>query len=668
MSFLPSPLQSPTASSTLVDIGMLSRGIPYGLDQSPSIVTSLAVPSPATPLCSVDAPAVTPTSIHAVCTTRDIIWLDARMPGKDIMRWAHGRTGRSSRGYDTSLSLMHLGGDVDNEAGDSIDRVVLHSRLHPELSVYTYSTNATQPPHSLLDPYTLSSPSPSPLWSRTGLAITPANSDLGGDIGVTERSWLVMESGADGSLFGRYNTLKAHDPSSRELDVRYRRKEIIVGAGDLSDDLTVEVDESSARQVRQLGMTADRVFGDARGFDGGRDRKCAIEHLLQKAGVALAKRALANEDGDPGVLTLSVSFQIATQLKSHRLRDSYDLLAMPFKSLDEESHLDDEQSASTLPSLPRPSTFLRQSGPALDSLNGAAKCINAVTEALTDPVEWSSLLLRDEPRTSGDVQESIRPNPTIKWSHMTREAQVLTQRYAVNAPDLEGLAAEACTRVVFDTAVASRLFSLRPIVLDPPAQYSNVPFPPHVDPPSVHFSYFRPRSDEPEPDEESDDTWKHKSLKSTGVRLLLGEWNVGVNPETYAWANPYRLEKKQVGAQDEEEELLSSQAARGGKRKRQSQEPAYSSQPHSSQAFTPKEPKQRGPESRWIHTIQEEPSSDPGREIAASQPTGNGASSSFQNAWQGAASQVLPGAFGGRGPDGEASKKKPRAKKRVSGF
>lgn len=99
---------------------MLSRCIPYGPHQSPSIVTSLATPSPRTHLRPTNSALTTPTSIHTVCTTRDIIWLDDRMPGRDLMRWAHGRSGRGNKGLDATLSLMHIGGDVDKDSGTSI--------------------------------------------------------------------------------------------------------------------------------------------------------------------------------------------------------------------------------------------------------------------------------------------------------------------------------------------------------------------------------------------------------------------------------------------------------------------------------------------------------------------------------------------------------------------
>ncbi|KAL8293091.1 hypothetical protein RQP46_000785 [Phenoliferia psychrophenolica] len=538
-------LGSPKASSTLVDLGMLSQGIPYGTDQSPSLVTSLATPSPRASHNAGDAPTPpNPTSIHVVCTTRDIIWLDDRMPGRDLMRWAHGRAGSSNRGHDATLSLMHLGGDVDEESGEAIDRVVLHSRLHPLLSFHTYSTNASRPPQSLLDPHTLPSPSTSPSWTRTGLAIIPAPSDLSRP-DAADSSWLVLESGAD-------DEENLEDP----------------------DDFS----------KKRLEMAAD----------------------------AMRRQAEVGRDGDDvGILTL------------------HDLLKVPFEHINKNA----ADNSCALPTLPRPTTFLRLPGPPLpnDDLPFLAKAVNAATESLTEPAEWSSLLLRDAPLASADLQDSLRPLPAAKWSHMPRQARELAQRYDVSTePDsaLEREALRACDEVVVDSAAASRLFSFLPVDLDPSLSlHTNAPLPPHLDPPPLHFAYFRPRTGNPIPSEPDGDAREEptKSLEAPGVRLLLAEWTVGANPETYTWTNPYRSDKSKATAVEQLE--LPSR----GKRKRRTFEP-----PPSSSAREPSQ-LQVVTAARRIHPIQEEepPTSDApgsGGDFAASQPVGVGAGGSPENA------------------------------------
>lgn len=252
---------------------------------------------------------------------------------------------------------------------------------------------------------------------------------------------------------------------------------------------------------------------------------------------------------------------------------------------------------------------------------------------------------------------------------MQRQARELARRYAVD-PAAAG-AVRACEQVAFDSAAASRLFALHAVDLDPPALYSNAPHPPHLDPPSLHFAYLRPRAREADPDfdDDNDDAgadsaWRRKSLESAGVRLLLGEWNVGANPESYAWANPYRADKHKATAAADDNVDVAPPLSR---RKKRARDPLPAALPPSSDPSRPREPSQQTG-ARWIHPIEEEPpSSDAG---AASQPVGRSVAPPVfsSQGWAGAASQVLPGAFGGRPGAGAGDAPKKRAKKRVSGF
>jgi hypothetical protein len=67
-----------------------------------------------------------PSGLHAVCTTRDILLLDERMPGKEIVRWYHGRVGIEGKGVDRTLSLM----EVNGESSDSSTSPPLLSGSH----------------------------------------------------------------------------------------------------------------------------------------------------------------------------------------------------------------------------------------------------------------------------------------------------------------------------------------------------------------------------------------------------------------------------------------------------------------------------------------------------------------------------------------------------------
>lgn len=191
-------------------------------------------------------------------------------------------------------------------AGDSIERVVLHSRLQPLLSIHTYSTNPTEPPRSLLDPYTLPSPSSDPLWTRTGLAIVPATSELTNAVRAdpdglaTEPSWLVMEAGPDGALLGRYTTLRGYEPSDG-LDARFRRK-WTADVGESAKEVAHSEREVSAPPT-DLSRTLASVFRDPVGREEGAD---AVSNRLDHAADALRRQSAASEGEDVGILTLCV--------------------------------------------------------------------------------------------------------------------------------------------------------------------------------------------------------------------------------------------------------------------------------------------------------------------------------------------------------------------------
>lgn len=147
--------QSPTSEIVLVDANVLSAHPPFH-ESLPNKVTSLLSRSPTHP----DAQSYTmpPSAIHVVCTTRDVLWLDERMPGRDVMRWSHGRVGIEGKGSDTSLSLLELPPFEPATASAEVQRVALHSRLHPQVDVFTAEFDPTSSPRTLLEPYSLSSP------------------------------------------------------------------------------------------------------------------------------------------------------------------------------------------------------------------------------------------------------------------------------------------------------------------------------------------------------------------------------------------------------------------------------------------------------------------------------------------------------------------------------
>lgn len=116
----------------------------------------------------------TATPLHVVCTTQDVLWLDERMPGRDLLRWRHGRVGPEAKGVDRTLSLFEL----PTHAGDAdgIQRVALTSRLHARIDIFTTSADPMMAPQVALAPYSV--PGPATVdgpadFVRAGLAVVP---------------------------------------------------------------------------------------------------------------------------------------------------------------------------------------------------------------------------------------------------------------------------------------------------------------------------------------------------------------------------------------------------------------------------------------------------------------------------------------------------------------
>jgi hypothetical protein len=142
-----------------------------------------------------------------------------------VVSWTGGDRRKGSRSYSQShgserrilrlqyvtssplwLSLM-LASD-----GSSIERLALHSRIHPLITIHTFDSSASHSSRSLLDPYSLPSPSNLFTWRRTGLAIVPVEqrraAPRGEFKGKVEKGWIVLESGNDGGVLQRCLTLQ----------------------------------------------------------------------------------------------------------------------------------------------------------------------------------------------------------------------------------------------------------------------------------------------------------------------------------------------------------------------------------------------------------------------------------------------------------------------------
>ncbi|GAA6062350.1 hypothetical protein JCM10212_005692 [Sporobolomyces blumeae] len=166
-------VRSPTDRLLLVGDGILARYVPYESSSTPTgpaLVTSLLQRSPSfLPSSRSTPPASLGTAtpwIHPVCTTRDVVWVDERMPGKEVLRWAHDRVGLEGKGVDRTLTIVEVpwvelvdDGSVDSDFSvpAEIHRLALTSRQSSLTTIYTTSTCPSYAPRSVLDPYSLPS-------------------------------------------------------------------------------------------------------------------------------------------------------------------------------------------------------------------------------------------------------------------------------------------------------------------------------------------------------------------------------------------------------------------------------------------------------------------------------------------------------------------------------
>ncbi|GEM09675.1 proteophosphoglycan ppg4 [Rhodotorula toruloides] len=628
-------LGSPSASLTLLNNDLLSLHLPFG-DTSPALVTSHLE---RTPPRKHFAP---PTSLHVVCTTRDILWLDERMPGREVLRRQHGRVGIEGKGSDYTLSLLEIPPHANDPA--QVQRVALHSRLHPQIEVFTTDASPTDAPRSRLDPYFVHSRPDSFSFVRAGLSILPIPTPTCG-------------SSDDGA-----------QPADDRMDVDSLRSD----DDDLSGPTQQRQLDRSDPPTRRWRVLEVGTRGDVRSFE--------LSSMLEDAGEGDAGigrvwsedvQMLADETEEIRQRRLPENRPSESHLRARRVDKLRNVLQT---SAHGESANDGEDEGTT------PDTAIEEAQ-------------RLVRECLTGPQG-----------KEGDVGaftgfELLRL-ARIKLSSADQpiEAKPLALA-AADGEDDEREADQHGATLRRDLLAASQVLLPRSIEPDEPTLAPNQPQPPTEDLPPLHFSYFRPRqgdaddSDEDAPEPPRGRKRKPRkqrappSLEALGARLLLGEWHIGADPRSYAWHNPYEGEKNKDDAYTESQ---TSPTKRGRKdRKREGTAfdiiPSSSSQPFpadfgsafpssspfpaSSQAYFPSLAPPRVPP-----TIAKEPqaSSQDWTQFAATQPAisinGPPDSQTQSLGFGGAASQVVPGNFGSRLAVGAKAKDKKKGKKRTAGF
>lgn len=319
-------------------------------------------------------------------------------------------------------------------------------------------------------------------------------------------------------------------------------------------------------------------------------------------------------------------------------------------------------------------------------LSDAVEKVSELDKQASTKMPYSALIFNAGEQRDGarDRQQLLAPNFASSSTSATELAETLKQRYGLSDVNDASISirkdmAMACEELALDSMISSRVSSIRPLEPNPPPPVVNAAQPADVSPPPLHLSHIRikggagitaVKSDDEDDEDPGTASWKKASILASGVRSLLGEWHMGSNPQSYVWSNPYADELAK-------DDPLGSQAAKVKSKKRRKDETANSNRISSSQvapaiatsslgsapSFVNS---QRPPalSSRRISRIQEDSSQT--HQFSASQPAFMTNVSNPQDESQSgiaAASQIVPGAFGGRDRE-----KKKKGKKRVSGF
>ncbi|KAK4058765.1 hypothetical protein OIO90_000211 [Microbotryomycetes sp. JL221] len=547
-------IRSPTSAIDLVNARMLSTRQAFRAS-GPSSITSLLAPSGE----YASAQSRSPPSVHVVATTRDVLWLDERMPGRDLLRFAHSRFGRGGKGDDLTMALQEVA-----SGSDGVRYLALHSHLASTVTMFSSSSLPNEPIQMLVDPHVLTGNSQDPhdgstIAMRAGLQFMHQATDC----------WRLYEVGVHGSLTSRIITLNAD-------------KCALSGRQTWNEEASQSNDGSTTSQDVQRRIDDDGV--KIRGMD------------LRKARTSILKRVPDVPDIDPyeewnrtlrqavdslltseqspqtGILTLAdlTSTRSAANLKREDSDDEADAV---------------EAGALESLALPRTSAF-----PTLHPGNMAREATRKSSVGLWHECSRNLLKAPWTRRTSKNVSDhTLDGDDSAALETLSRNAQRLSAIYTGEdeVDRRNDLLEFACSEVALDTALSSQLLSTRAPEPMPHSANINGPQPPLDTPPRLHLSVCRlgsPRQglgpdDEGDSDEESDqeqDTRRTSSMKSTGVRSILAEWQLATDPHDYTWTNLY-INSNEVDVLASQSQTQQSRRKRGNK--------WLSSQAHSSQTL-----------------------------------------------------------------------------------
>ncbi|EJD52949.1 hypothetical protein AURDEDRAFT_180557 [Auricularia subglabra TFB-10046 SS5] len=507
------------------------KRVAWGLDRNTAFVASSKMvhwldkrtPSPATPfktwvneiVTSIESPQAS-SNLMCFCTTAQVLWFDPRHTRHPVVGWKHGRV--QDRTLEARTIARHL----------STPLVCLSSRETRLLSLYDVDRPT---PEGLVHAFGHPTPVLGDFADRQGLAFGRSLRDAGATSETPGLS--VFELGPRNEIV----RLDVGLPSSSQ-------NELLGEDGVVWDEALQEMERDAHFMEPLAGSYAARKHINV-------DMTDLYQHLF----VASQKRPSAQQmklQGD-AVHRVLHSMPVFWQTVDIPVENTLTLYDLAFRMGDEPPHpaRADCLTGSALSTVPGRLMFARHGipGPFMARRGGASWHWDmAPTLRALDP-QFPAL---------ASTAEDVVPSESDNSSHMaaaTKLTHDLQQQHALNSAPAaaQRRMREAVEDVVLDSALASYVYSVHPFSFgerDLPMGLSRLCIDSSALPPPVQLGHLRPRK-----------TGVHAADEDTdapdmplGVRLLLSEWDVAVDPSKYMFRDPYG---DQTGEEEDKVSLAS---------------------------------------------------------------------------------------------------------------
>ncbi|KAK4053012.1 hypothetical protein OIV83_001745 [Microbotryomycetes sp. JL201] len=410
--------------------------------------------------------------------------------------------------------------------------------------MFSHSCTVAEPPQLLLDPYIL----------RRGNTVAPA-SPLRAGAGFipsldVQDGWSFVEAMQDGSLC----TQEFYSRSSRaQLDAWATPLSPGASADGAAEAESDSIDRTLRAKVMNLRNAKRQILANAESV--GKDRPCeAWDRLLKGVGRSI-ERDIHAPDFSGGARIYSLA-DIATSETSVKREDDED---------------DDDAVVESM-NMPFTSSFAVPR-----PLHVAKEGTSESTVGLWHELNQTWMKAQSNmhaPMDSGVHGCQSRGSFSLdQLPSIARRLHPFADSAQNDDEDdqVAKLLALACSEIAIDAALSTALVSRPTNSSIASSSHRNASHHPSEVAPPVQLAFHHLGStrlglgpdDEGESDAESDEeqeTRRKPSLKSSGLRSILDEWQLGTDPLAYRWSNPY--------TEDSQMDMLASQTQPQNRRKR----------------------------------------------------------------------------------------------------